>query len=147
MNDAISARTTELREQVTADPPAGLAGLGTRPTEPRAAASWDELAGMAAAFRETYKITSDDSGAPLGRQPESAGAKTRAWQDIVTHWRPPMTTDSDDLRAENQRDIEALQNGPVNEVMTGRAEREEDVAEFHSNLSDEAEILGNGLRP
>ncbi|HEX5408111.1 MAG TPA: MobF family relaxase, partial [Pseudonocardiaceae bacterium] len=97
--EAIRTRTAELREQVTADKPAWLAGIGARPSPPNTPTAWDELAGLAAAFRETYNITNTDAAAPLGPQPTSAGAKARAWQDITTRWRQPVTVSDEDIRA------------------------------------------------
>jgi hypothetical protein len=78
LNAAITARASELRDQAATDQPAWTAGLGARPGHPEAAAEWDELAGLAAAFRETYNITDDRAGTPLGPEPETAGAKAHA---------------------------------------------------------------------
>jgi conjugative relaxase-like TrwC/TraI family protein len=106
INAAITTRAMELREQVAVGHPVWTAGLGHRPTHPQQAAQWDELAGLAAAFRETYNIT--DNTTPLGPQPNTAGAKARAWQDITARWRPPMSTPEQDLRLDNQRRINGL---------------------------------------
>ena len=108
INTAITARATELRDQVVAEQPGWTAGLGVRPGHPEAAAEWDELAGLAAAFRETYNITGDHPGTPIGPEPETAGTKARAWHAITARWRPPMTTPDDDLRTDNQQRIDAL---------------------------------------
>jgi conjugative relaxase-like TrwC/TraI family protein len=105
---AVSTRAAELREQVAVDQPGWSAGLSQRPTRPSAAAQWDELAGLAAAFRETYAITGDHAAAPLGPQPTTAGPKAQAWQDINARWRPPVTTPEHDRRVDNQNRIEAL---------------------------------------
>lgn len=102
---AIAARTAELRLQVASDHPAWTAGLGQRPTDSPGAAIWDDLAGMAAAYRETYDVTSNDPNEPLGQIPTSSGMKAGAWQDIMSRWRPP---DAVDLRTENERRIAAI---------------------------------------
>lgn len=47
-----------------------------RPDEPVAVERWDEVAGLAAAYRETYNVTNNTSDLPLG--PEPGGASTRA---------------------------------------------------------------------
>lgn len=148
LNDAIRSRTTELREQVTANPPTWLAGLGPRPTEPPATTLWDELAGTAAAYRETYNLTGSDPTAPLGPRPDSQGAKARAWHDIVQHWEPPMTTHDDNLRAQNQHDIEALRDQPINEtVASDHLQHENDAANVDSYATEETTTIHNGLRP
>jgi hypothetical protein len=108
INAAIETRAKELREQTAAEQPTWTAGLGRRPTHPAEAAKWDELAGIAAAFRETYNITDNQTAKPLGPKPNTAGAKARAWQDITTRWRPPVSTSEHDQRIDNQRRIDDL---------------------------------------
>lgn len=110
MNDAIAKRASELPHRVATDRPTWAAVLGRRPTEPHAAARWDELVRLAAAYRETYGIASSNPTEPLGPQPSSAGAKTKAWQDITAHWRITATASDGNLRAENQHRIDALRD-------------------------------------
>ncbi len=111
MSAAIISRVSELRVQVTRERPAWAAGLGPRPQQPAAAARWDELAGLAAAYRETYHITDSDPAAPLGPHPDSAGLKTRAWTAITDQWRPPVATpDPAEVRHRNQHRIDALRD-------------------------------------
>ncbi|MGH4009673.1 MAG: MobF family relaxase [Pseudonocardiaceae bacterium] len=124
MNAAIADRVGELREQVTREQPAWIAGLGPRIAQPAAAARWDELAGLAAAYRETYNITGSDPTAPLGPQPDTAGAKAHAWKYITDQWRPPVTT-QDDLRSRNQQRIDALRD----QVVGRREDYREDTAD------------------
>jgi hypothetical protein len=127
MNTAIAGRVAELREQLTREQPAWTTGLGPRPQQPATSAHWDELAGLAAAYRETYNITSSDPLAPLGPQPETAGVKVRAWKAITDQWRPPVTApDPDDLRRVNQQRIDALRDQVI-----ARSEdyREEDTTD------------------
>jgi conjugative relaxase-like TrwC/TraI family protein len=109
-NAAIAARATELREQVADEQPAWTAGLGARPTEAKAAAAWDDLAGLAAAYRETYRISGEEPNAPIGPEPDTSDTKARAWRTITERWRPPVTTPEQQLRAENQRRIDALRD-------------------------------------
>ena len=125
LNAAMTSRVGELREQVAREQPSWTAGLGPHP-EPAAAARWDELAGLAAAYRETYHITGGDPAAPLGPQPDSAGVKARVWKAITDEWRPPVTTPEldDDLRSRNQQRIDALQDW----VATRREDYREDTA-------------------
>jgi hypothetical protein len=66
--------------------------LSSPPRRPR----WDKLAGLVAAYRETYNITSADPAAPLGPQPDTAGVKARAWKAITGQWKPPVTADQYD---------------------------------------------------
>jgi len=68
LNTAITHRASELREQVAREQPL-TARLGPRPHQPATAARWDQLTGLAAAYRETYNITSTDSAEPLGPNP------------------------------------------------------------------------------
>lgn len=94
-NDVIGARVAELRTIVSAETPAWTAGLGTRPIDdPQAARRWDELAGLGAAYRDTYKVTTDDPRYPLGEEPDGHGLRARAWQDLILQWRPPISGDN-----------------------------------------------------
>ncbi|WP_406693279.1 MobF family relaxase [Saccharopolyspora sp. ID03-671] len=85
---AIDARHTELRARVSADPPAWTASLGPRPETPEAAQRWDTVAGLAAAYRDTYTITTNDPAAPLGPRPQGNGLRARAYASIREQWRP-----------------------------------------------------------
>ncbi len=131
----MTSRVGELREQVARAQPVWTAGLGPRP-EPAAAARWDELAGLAAAYRETYHIIGGDPAAPLGRQPDSAGVKARAWKVITNEWRPPVTTPEldDDLRSCNQQRIDALRD----QVIARRADYRENTAVERASVREEA---------
>ncbi|MBQ0928575.1 relaxase domain-containing protein [Saccharopolyspora endophytica] len=88
LDAAIHARHTELRAQVSADPPAWTASLGPRPESPEAAERWDSIAGLAAAYRDTYNITSNDPAHPLGPRPQGNGLRARAYADLLEQWRP-----------------------------------------------------------
>lgn len=107
-NSAIAARAAELRAQVAVEQPPWTAGLGPRPKTPEAAQQWDDVAGLAAAYRETFGISGDDPAAPIGPEPDGTNATARAWRAITGRWRPPMTDPADELRAENQRRIDEL---------------------------------------
>lgn len=132
MNTAIASRVGELREQLAHEQPAWTTGLG--PRQPATAARWDEFAGLAAAYRETYNITSTDPAAPLGPQPDTAGAKARAWKSITDQWRPPVTIPAPDiLRRSNQQRIDALRD----QVIARREDYREDTA--HELAHDHAE--------
>lgn len=110
MNAAIAGRASELRQQVAREQPQWTAGLGPRPQNAEAAHRWDTIAGLAAAYRETYDINTD-STSPIGEKPDSNGPKTRAWQHITNQWRPIVTAPNpNDHRASNQRAINALRD-------------------------------------
>ncbi|MGH4010014.1 MAG: hypothetical protein ACRDTH_17990, partial [Pseudonocardiaceae bacterium] len=141
LNTAIAQRAGELREQVVREQPAWTKGLGSRPQQPAAAARWDELAGLAAAYRETYNITNTDPSAPLGPQPDTAGVKARAWKAITDQWRPPVTTpDSDTLRRSNLRRIDALRDQVIARRENHREHTTDELAR------DRAEATGDYRR-
>jgi len=135
LNAAMTSRVGELREHLTREQPSWTAGLGPRPDQPAAAAHWDELAGLAAAYRETYNITDTDPATPLGPQPDSAGVKARAWKAITNQWRPPVITSDldDDLGSRNQQSIDALRD----QVIVGREDDREDAADELAHDRDE----------
>lgn len=136
LNAAMTSRVGELREHLTREQPSWTAGLGPRPEQHAAAARWDELAGLAAAYRETYNITDIHPATPLGPQPDSAGIKARAWKVITNQWRPPVTTPDldDDLRSQNQQRIDALRD----QVIIGREDDREDAADELAHDRNEA---------
>jgi hypothetical protein len=85
-------------KQVAAEQPSWTAGLGARPTNAQSAADWDELAGLAAAYRETYNVAEEQPGSPLGPVPGTSGAKAHAWDTITERWSPPVTTSAIPMR-------------------------------------------------
>lgn len=131
MNAAITDRVGELRDQVAREQPAWTAGLGPRPEQPAAATRWDELAGLAAAYRETYRITDPDPTAPLGPRPDSSGLKTRAWTAITDQWRP-LVPDPDDPRSRTQHRIDALRD----QVIDRREEAADELAHDREQTAD-----------
>lgn len=138
LNAAITSRVGELREQIARERPAWAAGLGPRPEQPAAAARWDELAGLAAAYRETYHITDADPVAPLGPQPDSAGLKARAWKAITDQWRPPATTpDTDDPRHRNQHRIDALRDQVIDRREDERADTADELTHDREHTANE----------
>jgi conjugative relaxase-like TrwC/TraI family protein len=134
LNAAMTSRVGELREQVAREQPVWTAGLGPRPEPPATAARWDELAGLAAAYRETYHITGGDPAAPLGPQPDSGGIKTRAWKTITNQWRPPVTTPEpdDDVRSRNQQRIDALRD----QVTVRREDAADELAHENAEVAE-----------
>jgi len=97
VNDAIGARVGQLRATVVADEPAWTGALGPRPLDdPAAADRWDRLAGLGAAYRDTYRVTTEDPRHPLGEEPQGAGLRARAWRDLITQWTPPITDEPTD---------------------------------------------------
>ncbi|MCP2242511.1 conjugative relaxase domain-containing protein, TrwC/TraI family [Lentzea aerocolonigenes] len=95
LNQVMGARVEELRTLVITDEPAWAAGLGPRPHhDPAAAELWDELAGLGAAYRNTYNVTTNEPLRPLGAEPEGDGPRARAWQDLIVRWTPPSTSDT-----------------------------------------------------
>ncbi|MFR9727895.1 hypothetical protein ACL03H_01615 [Saccharopolyspora sp. MS10] len=81
---------TELCQATVADPPRWAAGLGPRPDGQRAALRWEELLGYAAAYRETYGVTSTDPAHPLGEPPEGHNLRAHAWHRILDRWGPEV---------------------------------------------------------
>ncbi|WP_406690331.1 MobF family relaxase [Saccharopolyspora sp. ID03-671] len=104
LNDAITHRHATLRAQATAEQPRWTAGLGPRPEDPALAERWDTVAGLAAAYRETYGIRTNDPAHPLGEQPDSQGLRSRAWHDLIDQWGPPTATASTDQTTATSHD-------------------------------------------
>ncbi|WP_143265304.1 ATP-dependent DNA helicase [Amycolatopsis lexingtonensis] len=92
MNAEITARTDQLRDQVVREQPPWLARFGARPDDAALAQQWDQVVGLAAAYRETYGITTADATSPLGNQPAGNDLRADAWRDITQQWRHLMTT-------------------------------------------------------
>ncbi|MGH3826070.1 MAG: ATP-dependent DNA helicase, partial [Pseudonocardiaceae bacterium] len=132
MNAAITDRVGELRDQVAREQPPWAAGLGPRPEQPAAAARWDELAGLAAAYRETYQVSDAHPAAPLGPQPDSAGLRARTWKAITDQWRPPVP-DPDDPRHRNQQRIDALRD----QVIDRREDAADELAHDREETAEE----------
>lgn len=108
LETAIGARVAELRTAVAADPPPWANALGARPPGGSAAAErWDRLVGLAAAYRDTYDIATNDLRQPLGNEPPGEGLRTRAWRHLTDQWRLLVTT-HDDRFSHNQQAIDAL---------------------------------------
>lgn len=89
LNAAIAARTHELHATATRDVPAWAARLGPRPDNPVTAERWDRALELAAAYRDTFQITTNDPNQPLGPQPDTNGLRARAWRDISHAWTHP----------------------------------------------------------
>ncbi|WIY05554.1 MobF family relaxase [Amycolatopsis mongoliensis] len=83
MNHAIADRVEHLRATVIRDQPEWVSGLGARPDNPIAAEDWDDLVGLVAAYRETFRIRGE---APLGAKPDSRGARAHAWRGLSERW-------------------------------------------------------------
>jgi hypothetical protein len=132
---AMVDRAIELRRHVADNEPAWAAELGARPAEPAAAKRWDELAGIAAAYRETYRISRTDPGRPLGPQPRDGGAEARAWKQITANWRPPMTT-SDDAFSANQDLINTLRDQVLERADDREQHTEQHTADTEDELAD-----------
>ncbi|GAA2678814.1 MULTISPECIES: MobF family relaxase [Actinosynnema] len=96
VNDAIAARVGQLHATVAAEEPDWTGALGPRPDDPVVAARWDELAGLGAAYRDTYGVTTDDPRHPLGEEPQDDGLRARAWHDLIARWTPPTADESAD---------------------------------------------------
>ncbi|WP_344681468.1 hypothetical protein, partial [Saccharopolyspora taberi] len=114
LEGAIHGRHTELRAQVAADPPRWTAGLGPRPEDPATAERWDAIAGLAAAYRDTFGITSNDPAHPLGEQPDTQGLRARAWHDLIGQWGPPgehTGTEPQQTASSGEDELERLREG------------------------------------
>ncbi len=85
-NAAIASRVDELRAAAIRAAPAWAAQLGPRPDSPIAAEQWDDLVGLAAGYRETFRISGADPGEPLGPAPGSHGARAHAWHTLTSQW-------------------------------------------------------------
>ncbi|ASU79199.1 hypothetical protein CDG81_13870 [Actinopolyspora erythraea] len=149
VTEAAHDRLAELREQVAVEPPAWTSGLGPRPEDPVAAEHWDELAGLAAAYRETYNIRSTNPDTPLGPEPGGQNAKTEAWQTITDAWRQPVSIPNDnDHRDETLARLEALRDAVLNnsetshdEQRTWRADdRDDENSDEHYRYDDDDEL-------
>ena len=148
LDAAIDNRHAELRAQVGAEQPRWTAGLGPRPEDPALAERWDTVAGLAAAYRDTYGITSNDSAHPLGEQPDSQGLRARAWHELIDQWGPPgdhpgephqtASADEDELeRLRDGIDFDELL-GTFADALSERTEEPLSVlAERHHNTSRE----------
>jgi hypothetical protein len=143
----ISARATELRAQVTANPPHWTAALSARPDETVSAERWDTVAGLAAAYRDTYDITTNDPQHPLGDEPDGHGLNARAWHQLIDQWTPEPHAEThqdpgvdetalDRLRAEFEDD-ELMSALAGNETVstTGEEEPLSVLAERHDRAS------------
>lgn len=109
MNLAIADRVEQLRAAVIRDQPEWTARLGPRPDNPIAAEDWDELVGLVAAYRETFRVTGER---PLGAKPDSHGAKAHAWHTLTERWNtvnqtsaPTPTTPASTTRATGLDDV------------------------------------------
>ncbi len=91
MNAEITARTGQLRETAVRQQPPWLARFGDRPDDAALARQWDQVVGLAAAYRETYVITTADAASPLGNPPPGNDLRADAWRDITRQWRHLMT--------------------------------------------------------
>jgi hypothetical protein len=111
MNAEITTRTDHLREQVTRQRPAWLARFGSRPDDAALARQWDQVVGLAAAYRETYGITTADAASPLGNQPAGNDLRAEAWRDMTRQWRHVMTTpDPEDAASDVMLTRESLRD-------------------------------------
>ncbi|WP_410591836.1 MobF family relaxase [Amycolatopsis sp. lyj-23] len=148
LNGEIAARADQLLDHVHREQPRWAARLGQRPDDAEPAATWDQTVRLAAAYRETYGITTTDDASPLGLRPAGHGPKAAAWDQITTQWRQLMTApDRQDaasdamLTAESRRDtLDALRD----EFTSGVAARtqqlqDQDEKERQAARHDETE--------
>jgi hypothetical protein len=115
-------QVSELRRVYAGHEPGWAAQLGPRPADLAASGRWNELVGIAAAYRETYRISRIDPAAPLGPHPRDDGARAQAWTQITANWRPPVIT-SDDAFSANQQRVNKLRD----QVREGAENQVEDV--------------------
>lgn len=148
LNGEITARADQLLDQALREQPRWATQLGQRPGNSGPAESWDQAVRLAAAYRETYGITTTDAASPLGHRPTGHGLKTAAWDQITTQWRQLMTTpDPQDaasdamLTVESRRDtLDALRD-EFSSGVTARTEQlqEQDEKDRQEARRDEAE--------
>ncbi|MEV6644310.1 MobF family relaxase [Amycolatopsis sp. NPDC051371] len=134
MNAEITARTDQLRDQAVREQPPWLARFGARPDDAASAHQWDHLVGLAAAYRESYGITTANTASPLGNQPAGNDLRADAWRDITRQWRQMMTTpDREDA---------------ASDVMLTRESRRDSadayVAQFYAELAADKEADEEG---
>ncbi|MEV6871713.1 MobF family relaxase [Amycolatopsis sp. NPDC051128] len=134
-NAEITARTDQLRDQAVREQPPWLARFGARPDDAALARQWDHLVGLAAAYRETYDITTPDAASPLGNQPAGNDLRADAWRNITRQWRQMMTTaDREDaasdvmLTRESLRDAADAYVARFNAELAAEKAQEEDAA-------------------
>ncbi|MEU7477075.1 MobF family relaxase [Lentzea sp. NPDC042327] len=127
LGEAITDRAAQVRENVTEVQPDWSRGFGPRPTDPAAAARWDELVGDVAAYRETYRITTPSADVPLGPQPPGTNARAQGWTTLNDQWRTTMTTPENQF-SRNQARLDALRDDVI--------ERVEDLGEDAEALAD-----------
>ncbi|MFJ9782519.1 MobF family relaxase [Amycolatopsis sp. NPDC101161] len=134
MNAEITARTDQLRDQAVRDRPPWLARFGARPNDAALAQRWDHLVGLAAAYRETYGITTTDAASPLGNQPAGTDLRADAWRNITQQWRHLMTIpDREDaasdvmLTRESLRDAADAYAARFNTELAAEKELEDDA--------------------
>ncbi|WP_285483919.1 MobF family relaxase [Amycolatopsis sp. NBRC 101858] len=162
LNGEIAARADQLLDHVHREHPRWAARLGQRPDDSGPAATWDQTVRLAAAYRETYGITTTDTASPLGLRPAGHGPKAAAWDQITTQWRQLMTTPEPQdaasetmLTVESRRDtLDALRD----EFTSGVAARTQQLKdqdekkrrearrdEADDEYDDRRESLGDGL--
>ncbi|MDR2985643.1 MAG: hypothetical protein LBV34_12470, partial [Nocardiopsaceae bacterium] len=90
-NAEIRDRTTEIREYVVAHPPTWAAPLGPRPSSLGEAIDWEETLTLAAAYRETFRVTADHPTSPLGPRPTGNHLQAQAWTLITQRWTERLT--------------------------------------------------------
>jgi hypothetical protein len=124
---AIADRVDDLRDDATLEQPDWAAALGPRPSDPAAAEQWDELVGLAAAYRDTYHVTTTNPDVPLGPQPGRDGPRAHAWNQLTDQWRPPMSS-PDDQYARNQDALDRLYD---------QVDRADDAEDYLDDTLDE----------
>jgi len=135
---AIAERASQLTTEVARQQPPWTVGLGPRPAEPGAARRWDELAGAAAAYRETFRINTPNPDVPLGAKPPGDTPRARAWRELTDQWRPIVATPADQYSS-NQSLIDALRDQVI-----GRADDlEADGEELAADIADEGRDLSS----
>jgi hypothetical protein len=147
MNAEITARTDQLRDQAVREQPAWLARFGARPDDATLARQWDQLVGLAAAYRETYGITTADAASPLGNQPAGNDLRADAWHDITRQWRHLMTTpDPEDaasdvmLTRESLRDAADAYVAKFDAELAAEKEQEQDAEEETASAARRTEL-------
>ncbi|MGW5745034.1 MobF family relaxase [Amycolatopsis sp. NPDC003861] len=111
MNAEITARTDQLRDTAMREQPPWLARFGVRPDDVALARQWDQVVGLAAAYRETYGITTTGAASPIGNQPPGNDLRADAWRDITRQWRHLMTTpDREDAASDVMLTRESLRD-------------------------------------
>lgn len=142
INSAIRARTRQLRDETASARPNWAQALGRRPINAREARQWNRAFELAAAYRATHNIRSNNPDQPLGPQPRHHSTRTRSWNHITNEWsnampqpdntssRPTAADKATVARTAGTSDRQAILDDRARRL---RGERQRDVQRRHAD--------------